>query len=402
MLTNIKIKKATPPTDRKFYKMYDGQNLFIRINKTGSKVWYFKYKIDGKEKLLSLGKYPGVTLAEARKKAENMRNQVLEGINPSTTRKANKRAELDTFEAVARAWHKERKETSTRRPWTPNHANVVIRRLEMHVFPLIGKIPIKKLSALELEKCLENISHQGKKETAVRIKSICHYVYKYAIKNELVQYDHTQVIDVEPPKKRNFPTILEPKKIGQLMRDIDNYAGMFTPRQALKLTPLVFLRPGELRAGEWSELDWDNKIWTLPPEKMKKKREHVVPLSNQAIKILKETHELSGRGKYIFPARGQYGKCMSENTVLYALRRMGYGKDQIVAHGFRHMASTLLNENGWDDEAVELQLSHVKQGKIKRIYDKSKLLSCRIKMMQWWADYLYALRDNKPIPPITY
>lgn len=399
MLTAIAIKNALPPSDsRKLYKMYDEKGLYLEVTKTGSKRWRFRYKIDGKEKRLSLGLYPDISLSVARKKAEKMREQVLDGINPSSVRKSNKRAELDTFEAVARAWHKDRKETSTRRPWTPNHARVVIRRLEMHLFPQIGKIPIKKLSALELEKCLENISAQGKKETAVRIKSICHFIYKYAIKNELIEYDHTQVIDVEPPKKRNFPTILEPKKIGKLMRDIDNYAGMFIPRQALKLTPLVFLRPGELRAGEWSEIDFEKKIWTLPAEKMKKKREHVVPLSYQAIQILEETYELSGRGKYIFPARGQYGKCMSENTVLYALRRMGYGKDEIVAHGFRHMASTILNENGWNDEAIELQLSHVKQGKIKRIYDKSKLLPLRVKMIQWWADYLYALRDNCPIP----
>lgn len=393
MLTIVQIKNAKPPTDRKFYKMYDGQNLYLRINKTGSKIWYFRYEIDGDEKLLSLGKFPGLNMSDARKKAREMHAMVLDGIDPSLVRKSNRKTNLDTFESVARAWHKERKSTSTRRPWSKNHARVIIRRLEMYVFPQIGKIPIKKLTALELEKCLENISNQGKKETAVRIKSICHFIYKYAIKNELVKYDHTQVIDVTPPEKRNFPTILEPKKIGQLMRDIDTYIGTFISRQALKLAPLVFLRPGELRAGEWSEIDWEKKIWLLPPEKMKKKREHIVPLSTQSIKVLKETYELSGRGKYIFPARGQYGKYMSENTILYALRRMGYGKDEIVTHGFRHMASTILNENGWDDTAIELQLSHVKQGKIKRIYDKSKLLPTRTKMMQWWADYLDELKN---------
>lgn len=389
MLTDVQIKKAIPPTDRKFYKISDGQNLYVRINKTGSKVFYFRYEIDKEEKLLSLGKYPGVSLFEARKKAAEMREMVLNGINPAAVRRAHKRAQKETFEKVAREWFNQKKSE-----WKPSHAKRTIRRMENHLFPRLGAMPLCDISAIDLQRCLIAVVNQDKRDTAKRLKSICHCIYKYAILIGLVNYDHTQVIDLPAPVERNFAHITDPKKIGELMRKIDAYPGVFIVRQALRLTPLVFLRPGELRQGEWSEIKWEEKEWHIPRKKMKKDKDHVVPLSKQALKILEETYALTGNGQYIFPGRGKVNPCISENTIIECLIRMGYSRDEMSAHGFRHMASTRLRETGWEKDAIEVQLAHALPGKIHRIYNKAVFLPERKEMMQYWADYLDELKSH--------
>lgn len=325
-----------------------------------------------------------------------MRQKLLEGIDPSEERKGRKTEQKttvqETVESIGREWFDKFKHQ-----WTEEHSVTVIYRLETNVFSMIGSLAIKDIEPPELLACLRRIEARGHLELARRTKQICGQVWRYAVATGRAQRDITADLRgaIAPPVSRNFPTILDPLRIGKLLRDIDNYPGFFITRQAMRLSPIVFLRPGNLRQAEWADIDLDAGIWRISGDRMKGQKirsrpDHITPLPAQAVQILREVQALSGRGKYVFPARGNSGGALSENTIRTALRRMGYA--DIVPHGFRHMASTLLNELGWSPDAIERQLAHVDQNKVRAIYNQAGYLDERRRMLQAWANYLDSLK----------
>jgi integrase len=398
MLIDKQVRQAKAPTDgRKQYKLYDQKGLYLEVTKTGSRRWRFRYTLAQKENTLSLGIYPDVTLKQARESARVMRNLLLEGKDPSLIRKTQAHSGEETFQGIAREWFAKFKHT-----WTEKHAATIMARLENHVFPYLGIRPAKDIDPPELLACLRRIESKSHLETAKRVKQICGQVFRYAVATGKASRDVSADLKgaLAPPVPRNFPTIVDPVQIGALLRAIENYPGMFITRQALRLAPLVFVRPGELRRAEWSEIDIEAREWVIPAEKMKMRREHIVPLSKQACAILEETRSFSGRGRYVFPARGSNDKPMSENAVNLGLRRMGYTRDMLVGHGFRAMASTLLNEQGWPADAIEKQLAHGEKNKVRAAYNRAQYLPERKKMMQAWANYLDALKAGGQVTPI--
>jgi integrase len=396
-LTDIKIKALKPgikpdktPT-KKSYKVSDERGLYLEVTPSGSKLWRFKYRIDGREKLLSVGIYPDIGLKEARNARDELRKQVANGIDPSHLRKAKKhsRAGHETFEYIAREWHEKFK-----RNWTEDHASRTLKRLEQNIFPWLGSRNIKEIKPSDLLESLQRVEKRGALETAHRIKQICGQVFRYAISTSRAENDITAALkEALPPNKvKHHASITEPSKIGSLLRAIEGYDGTFITKCALKLAPLVFVRPGELRHAEWSEFDIEQAEWRIPAEKMKMRTLHIVPLSTQALSVIEELRPFSGDGKYLFPSIRAKSRPMSDNTVNGALRRLGYESDEMTGHGFRSMASTLLNENGWNKDAIERQLAHSERDGVRAAYNYAEYLSERKEMMQFWADYLESLK----------
>jgi len=395
-LTHIAIKTAKPR--EKAYKLTDEKGLFVFITPNGGKYWRFKYRFGGKEKKLAFGVYPEVSLAEAREKRDKARKMIADNIDPGVVKQASKRATTlateNSFQAVALEWYGK---FSTK--WVASHGDRTLRRLEKDVFPWIGKRPIAEIKAPELLTVLRRVENRGAIETAHRIQQICGQVFRYGIatgKNERdISVDLRGAIT--PTKKRHHATIVDPKEITKLLRAIHGYEGYFVTKCALQLAPLFFVRPGELRKAEWSEFDFDKAEWRIPAEKMKMRVTHIVPLAAQAISILTELKTLTGHGEYVFPSIRTFSRPMSDNTVLGALRRLGYSKDEMTGHGFRSMASTLLNEQGWNRDAIERQLAHAERNNIRAAYNYAEYLPERRKMMQHWADYLDSLINEKQI-----
>lgn len=396
-LTDIKIKALKPgikpdkTLTSKSYKVSDERGLYLEVTPSGSKLWRFKYRIDGKEKLLSLGIYPDIGLKEARASRDELRKQVANGINPSDLRKAKKRSkeDSDSLESVAREWHEKFKHT-----WTEDHAQRILTRLEQDIFPWLGKININEISSPQLLNALRRVEDRGALETAHRIKQVCGQVYRYAIATGRAERDITIALKeaIPPARAKHHPTITNPKEIGGLLRAIDGYEGMFVTKCALKLAPLLFVRPGELRHAEWAEFNFSDAEWRIPAEKMKMRIMHIVPLSTQALDVLADLRNFSGNGKYLFPSVRAKSRPISENTVNGALRRLGYESSEMTGHGFRSMASTLLNENGWNKDAVERQLAHSERNSVRAAYNYAEYLPERRRMMQYWADYLDSLK----------
>ena len=395
MLTDTSIKNAKP--NEKPYKISDERGLFILVNPNGSKLWRFRYRMDGKENLLSFKSYPEVSLKEAREKRDEARKMLRDGIDPSRAKKAQKASDsgADTFETISREWFE--KFSST---WTPSHGERIIRRLERDVFPWIGKRPIKEINAPDLLSVLRRIEGRGAVETAHRASQNCGQVFRYAIATGRAERDPSGDLRgaIPPPKKTHHASITDPKEVGALLRAIDGYEGGLIVRAALRLAPLVFLRPGELRKAEWKEIDWEKSEWIIPAERMKMKEKHIVPLSCQALEVFREIQPFTGEGKYIFPSPRTWERPMSDNAILSALRRMGYTGDQMTGHGFRSMASTLLNEQGWNRDAIERQLAHAERDEIRAAYNYAQYLPERRKMMQSWADYLDGLKEAVILP----
>lgn len=387
-------------------RLFDGGGLYLEAFPTGSKLWRLKYSIDGKAKLLALGKYPAVSLAAAREGREAARQLIASGIDPIAQRKAGKqKASMDavnTFETIAREWFAKFSTT-----WAESYSSKVLLRLEKHVFPWIGSKPIAEVSAPDILAILARLENAGTLETAHKLRGVLSRIFLYAIATARAENDPAHAVrgSLAPAEKRNFPTITDPEAIGALMRAIDGYQGQYVTRCALALAPLFFVRPGELRQAQWDEFDFSEAVWRVPAQRLKmritakaKHPPHIVPLSRQALAILDDLHHLTGRGKFVFPGnRSPMTRPMSDNTINAALRRMGYGKTEIVGHGFRHMASTLLHEMGFTHEAIECQLSHKKKG-VSAVYNKAEYLPERRKIMQHWADYLEALKYNRPLP----
>ncbi|MGP0056492.1 MAG: tyrosine-type recombinase/integrase, partial [Steroidobacteraceae bacterium] len=370
-------------------KMFDGRGLFLLIKRNGARGWRFKYRIDGREKLLSFGVYPDVPLKLARDRREAARQQLAAGIDPGTKRKAEKVAQGDTLEAIACEWlalqePKLAPATFAKATWT----------LETLIFPGLGKRPIAKISAPDLLTVLRRIEIRGTYETAHRAKQRCGQVFRYAIATGRATHDITADLRgaLAPVVTTNHAAITDPARVGELLRAIDGYRGSLVTSYALKLAPLTFVRPGELRHATWSEFDLDHAEWRIPAERMKMREQHIVPLSWQAVETLRELQSISCRSSFVFPALGNVRRPMSENTVNAALRRLGYAHDEMTGHGFRSMASTLLNEQGWHPDLIELQLAHAERNQVRAAYNRAQRLVERRKMMQAWADYLDQLK----------
>jgi integrase len=398
-LTDTKARNANPKS--KQFKLFDTDGLFLLVSPAGGKWWRFKYRFGGKEKLISLGTYPEVSLAQARGRRDEARKQVADGIDPSQTRQAMKAAKIQnesTFEVVAREWHT--KFTST---WTPGHAVTILSRLELNLFPWIGARPIIEIKAPELLMALRRIESRGALETAHRVRAICGQVFRYAVATGRAERDPAADLRgaLPPVKPKHHSAITDPEKVAGLLRAIDSYQGSFVTKCALRLAPLLFVRPGELRKAEWTEIDFEAAEWNIPAEKMKARQPHLVPLAHQSLEILQELHALTGSGKYIFPSPRTPKRPLSNNGVLSALRRMGFEKDEMTGHGFRAMARTILDEVlQVRPDFIEHQLAHAVRDPLGRSYNRTTHLEERRKMMQTWADYLYGLKVGAKVIPL--
>lgn len=409
-LTNaacLNAKKA-----EKTRRLFDAGGLYLEVSTTGARYWRVKYRHLGKEKRLALGVYPEVTLAEARMARDKARAVLKTGRDPSAQRKADKlRSDLtsgNTFKLVAVDWLAVRADG-----WTALQHKKERGRLVNHAYPWIGELPISELGVLEIRPLLDRLVRAGHVEQAHRLREQLSRVFRHAISNEKAVRDPAHDLRDSLPARvyKRYATITDPKKVGQLLRVIDGYSGTFPVRCALKLAALTFVRPGELRAAEWSEFDFSHAggaLWTIPPARRKLKKAvkehpdtspHWVPLSAQVVAILRELQPVTGSGRFLFPGARSPRRCMSENTINAALRNLGYDKEAMTGHGFRHMASTLLNEMGYDKDAVERQLSHKEPG-VAGIYNLAKLLPERRRIMQAWANCLDRLRNDGNIVPM--
>lgn len=400
-LSDLQIRQAKPK--EKPYKLFDGGGLFLEVSTSGGKLWRFKYRFGGLEKKLSLGAFPAVSLADARQKRDNVKIMMAKGIDPTAARKIEKITQSGegTFEAVAREWHSKH---SPR--WAPSHAVKILRRLELEVFPWLGVRPVGEITAPELLMVLRRVEERGHIETAKRTLQNCGQVFRYAVATGRAARDPSGDLRgaIPPPSSKHMAAITDPEQVGELLRAIQEYKGAFTTNCALRLAPLVFLRPGELRKAEWSEFDLERAEWRIPIERMKRRRVeketrkgelHIVPLSMQAVAILQNLYPFTGRGKYLFPGLRSKDRPMSDATLTNALRRMGYTGEEMTVHGFRHMASTLLHEEGFPSHLIEKQLSHGDRNRIRAVYNHAEYLPERRKMMQAWADYLDQLAAGK-------
>lgn len=394
-LTDLTIKKAKPT--EKSYNLKDEDGLYLEVKPSGKKYWRLRYWIDYKENRMSLGEYPLVSLGEARDRRDAFRRKIKDGIDPVAEKKEAKAARSPalSFEGIAREWVANRADGVESRTSDTN-----LRRLELNVFPFLGSRPIKDITAPELLICLNRIADRGAKEVAKRVRVICSQVFRYALVTGRADRNVAEDLKgaLPPCQKKHRPTITDPKAVGQLMLDIDNCKASHVVYCALRLAPLVFVRPGELRQAEWAEFDFAEALWRIPEARMKKvkgtRMQHIVPLSRQAIAILKDVKPVTGNGRYVFPSVRTPVRPMSDATLLVALRRMGYEKVEICTHGFRSMASTLLNEQGWPFDAIEKQLAHMPRDQVRASYNHAQYLPTRREMMQFWADYLDTLKTQ--------
>lgn len=392
------------------YRMSDGLGLYLEVMPNESKYWRFKYRFGGKEKRLAFGVYPTISLKEARDKRDAARKLVANGIDPSATKRAAKIAQTgaDSFAAIAREWLEQ---TEAKRVATTN--DTIKSRLEADLLPWLGKRPINDIKAPELLAALRRVEARGSLIVAKRLRQIAGQIFRYAVATGRAERDPSSDLRgalKSPGAERHFAALTSPADVGTLMRAIDGYQGQFVTRCALALSPLLFVRPGELRAAEWPEFDLDAGEWRIPADKMKMRQAHIVPLSTQAVAILRDLYALTGNGipakpdapRYLFPGARSHTRPMSNNTVNAALRRIGYTGEQMTAHGFRATARTLLAELGWKPDAIERQLAHKASGPLGAAYDRAQFLAERRNMMQAWADYLDQLRidDKSKIVPL--
>lgn len=396
-LTDTAIKAFKP--EAKPRKYADGGGLFLLVQPHGSKLWRMKYRFDGKEKLLSFGDYPAVSLRAARARREDARELLAQGIDPSEHRKeakAQRMAETEhTLEAIAREWF------ATKAPgWAPSHADKIIRRLERDIFPWLGGEPITAITAPALLNVIRRIESRGNGETAHRALQDCGQVFRYGIVTGRCERDPAADLRgaLAPVQVEHFAAIIDPVELGALLRAIDAFRGTLVVQSALKIAPLLFVRPGELRKAEWSEFDFDKAEWSIPAERMKARRAHMVPLASQAVAILKALQPLTGRQKHVFAGRDPM-KPMSDAAVNAALRRMGYNtKTEITGHGFRAGARTILHEVlGVDAAVIEHQLAHAVPDALGAAYNRTKFLPQRRAMMQQWADYLDKIKAGADV-----
>jgi integrase len=386
------------------YKLHDDGGLFLIVRPSGGKLWRFKYRHLGKEQQLTIGRYPEIGLKEARAKREEARKIIAAGGNPAFEKKkaaiAASVSAANTFKAVADEFIDKREReglndlTTTKSRW-----------LLSKLGSAFGQRPIGEIEAYELLERLKRVELAGRHETAVRMLSFASRVFRYAVATTRAKRDVAADLKgaLTAPKVKHHSAIIDPKGVGELMRAIDGFEGHPTTIWALRLAPHVFVRPGELRHAEWAEIDLDAAVWRIPAARMKMRREHVVPLSTQAIAILREAQKLTGSGRLVFPSIRTPLRPMSENTLNAALRRLGYGADEMTSHGFRSTASTLLNESGkWSPDAIERALAHSDADSVRAAYHRGAHWDERVKMAQWWSDYLDRLRAGGTVVPIKH
>lgn len=398
MLTDTECKKAAPKD--KPYRLFDGGGLYLEVTPTGAKYWRLKYRFAGKEKRIAIGVYPAVKLKQAREIAQDEKRKLNEGRDPSAERRLKKIlgkvAAENSFKALALEWLDRRAPTLTAK-----HVEKVRGRLEKNLFPWIGDRPINEVTAPELLSALRRVEERGAVHTAKRLLQYAGQVFRYGVATGRCERDLTADLkgSLTEEKETHRAAITEPVKVGALLRAIDGYQGSLISRCALRLAPLVFVRPGELRHAEWSEIDLDRGEWNIPSEKMKMGLPHLVPLSKQAIAVLSEIQPLTGQGRYVFPSQRTSQRPISDNTINASLRRMGFDtREEMTAHGFRAMARTILDEVlGFRPDYIEHQLAHAVRDPNGRAYNRTAHLAERRKMMQAWADYLDKLKAGAEV-----
>jgi len=400
-LSDVKVRNAK--AKGKDYKLTDGEGLYLLVSSTGGKLWRLKYNFGGKEKLLALGKYPIVSLSEARQRRDDAKKLLDTGVDPLINRQAVKaskhEAAANSFEVLAREFHRNKKDE-----WTSGHADTIMTRMEKDIFPWIGSIPISSVTAKDIKGVVDRVKSRGTIEAARRLLTIISQVFTYAISTDRANFNITQGLrGYLPPTsktRKHMAAVTDPQELAPLLRAMDAYQGSFVAQCALKLLPLFFCRPGELRHIEWKEVDFDTEQINIPASKMKMKADHIIPLSSQAITILKELHPLTGHGKYVFPSRRSFSRCMSDNTINAALRYMGFDGSTVTGHGFRATARTLLHEVlQVNPYAIEAQLAHRVPDVLGNAYNRTTHISERRKMMQTWADYLDGLKEGARVLP---
>ncbi len=397
-LTDIAVRNAKPGT--KPIRLFDAGGLYLELSPAGGKLWRLKYRFGGKEKRLALGVYPEIGLKDARERREEARKLLANGVDPSEKRKADKvereARTANSFEAVTREWA-----TKQSAKWSPEYGERLIRRFEHDVFPAIGERPIAEIKPVDLLAALRKIEARGAIETAHRARAECGQVFRYGVATGRAERDIAAdlVGALEPKQVKHFSSVTEPTKVAELLRALDGYQGSAIVSAALRLAPLVFVRPGELRQAQWSDINFQTAEWRYMVTKTK--TAHIVPLCAQAVAILRELQPFTGTGRYVFPSARTTSRPMSENAVLAALRRSGIGAEEMTGHGFRAMARTILDEVlGFRPDFIEHQLAHAVRDPNGRAYNRTAHLKERKKMMQTWADYLDKLKAGADVIPL--
>ena len=391
-LTDTAIRKAVPRS--KPFKLSDGGGLFLLVQPAGGKWWRYKFRFAGRERLLALGVYPDVSLAEARERHAQARKSVAAGIDPGEQKKEAKRQALvkaeNSFEAVAREWHENK-----RGSWTGRHPETVLKKLEGDLFPKLGARPITDITAPELLAVVRQIEARGALDMARRALQISGQVFRFAIVTGRAERDPSGDLKgaLKAVKSQNH-VFLREDELPEYLEKLEAYDGSLQTKLALRFLLLTFVRTTELRGATWTEINFDKAEWRIPAERMKMREAHLVPLSTQAVATLRELHALTGQWDHLFPNQHKPAGCMSENTMLYALYRMGY-HSRATGHGFRSTASTILNENGFPPDVIERQLAHNERNQVRAAYNHAQYLPERRKMMQWWADFLEGVAKNK-------
>ncbi len=391
-LSDIQVRNLKPR--EKAYKVSDFEGLFVLVKPNGSKLWQFKYRMDGKERLLSIGVYPDVSLAQARKTKDSARANVAAGIDPSEVKQQEKRQRIEanghTFDKLgAEFLAKQRKEGRSAATLSKTEYHLKLASLDF------GRKPITEITAPVILKTLRRVEAKGNYETAHRLRSRIGSIFRYAVASGIAETDPTYALRdaLIRPTRKHRAAIIDPKALGRLMNEIDVFEGQATTRIALKLLAMLAQRPGEIRHAKWSEIDFVKKVWSIPAETMKMRRDHIVPLPEQAIALLDELRRMNGNGEYLFPSLRTWTRPMSENTLNAALRRMGYAGDEMTAHGFRASFSTLANESGlWNPDAIERALAHVEKNEVRRAYARGEHWEDRVRLADWWAGYLEDVR----------
>lgn len=377
----------------KAYKLSDGGGLYLLVNTNGSRYWRLKYRVAGKEKLLALGVYPDVSLSDARAKRDEAKRTLAAGGDPGEVKQTEKQAKVlavsNSFEALAIEWHEHKRPN-----WSQGYASDIQEYLQKDVFPFIGKRAIAEIKAAEMLLVLRKMEQRGVLDKLKKTRQACRQIFTYAVITG--RAEHNPVTDLagalKAPKQKHFPHLLT-EQIGGFLRALSEYTGSKVTQNATRLLMLTGTRTIELCAAEWTEFDLEKGIWQIPAERMKMRRPHVVPLSIQAKSLLEEIHQLTGRGRYVFPGRNDAGKTMSEASINQMIKRIGYD-GKATGHGFRHTMSTILHEQGYNTAWIETQLAHADKNSIRGTYNHAQYLDCRREMLQWYADYMDALENG--------
>lgn len=399
-LTDVTIRNAKPRD--KAYKLADSGGLYLQINPTGSRLWRLKYRVDGREKKLSIGPYPDFSLSEARRRRDEARELLAMGKDPSGEKQRDKlRSRVDaenTFRAIADEFCEKRKRDG-QKAWAASTAKRCEYLLSL-LDSTVGKMAVTDIEPADILAAVRRIETKGNLESAKRTMQLAGAVMRYAVATARLGSDPTRDLRgaLTAPTVTHYGAITDPSRVGELLRAIDGYQGFGYAKLAMQIAPHVFVRPGELRHAEWADIDLDAAVWTIPAEKMKMRKPHHVPLSKQVVELFRQAQDLTGAYRYVFPSVRSTARPMSDNTINAGLRRLGYTTDEMTAHGFRAMASTLLNESGqWSPDAIERALAHGDKDKVRAAYHRGAHWQERVAMAQWWSDHLDALRKGADV-----